>query len=168
MRVGFLGQSGVSKANYKGLIIGVVVVVVIVAILFIPMIPVGETYNETEPFNRLATYQVNSATFTQELELLGRGVYHRSTVTITNTDSYGGTFTVTHSCYDVNGLFGTKTTDGYISAGGTQSFTAEFDTALLQDVRAEYSVSAPTVIDQRVVTKTRTVYKSPIDLLINR
>lgn len=134
--------------------------------MFIPMIPTEETYNETEPFNRLATYQVDSAAFSEELELLGRGVYHRSTIIIRNTDSYGGTFSVTHRCYDVNGLYGTKTTDGYIAAGGTQSFIAEFDTAFLQDVRAEYSVTAPTVIDERIVTKTRTVYKSPIQMLI--
>jgi hypothetical protein len=59
-----------------------------------------------------------------------------------------------------------KTTDGFITAGGTQSFVAEFDTAFLQDVRAEYSVTAPTVIDERIVTKTRTVYKSPIQILV--
>lgn len=150
----------------KWAIISVVVIAVVIIVMFIPMIPTEETYNETEPFNRLATYQVDSATFTQELELLGRGVYHRSTVIVRNTDSYGGTFSVTHRCYDVNGLYGTKTTDGYIAAGGTQSFIAEFDTAFLQDVRAEYAVSAPTVIDEKVVTKTRTVYKSPFQMLM--
>jgi hypothetical protein len=150
----------------KWAIISVVVIAVVIIVMFIPIIPTEETYNETEPFNRLATYQVDSATFTQELELLGRGVYHRSTVIVRNTDSHGGTFSVTHRCYDVNGLYGTETTDGYIAAGGTQSFIAEFDTAFLQDVRAEYSVSAPTVIDERIVTKTRTVYKSPIQMLI--
>lgn len=111
--------------------------------------------------------QVISATFSQEYELLGRGVYHRSTVTVKNTESYGGTFSVTHRCYDVNGLFGTKTTDAYIAAGGTQTLIAEFDTALLQDVKAEYTLTAPTIIDEKVVTKARTIYKSPIDLLIN-
>ena len=147
-------------------IISIVGIAVVVVIMFIPMIPIEETYNETEPFNRLATYQVTSAIFSEELELLGRGVYHRSTITVRNTDSYGGTFTVRHSCYDVNGLYGAKTTDGHIAAGGTQSFIAEFDTAWLQDVRGEYSVSEPTVIDERIVTKTRTVYKSPIQMLI--
>jgi hypothetical protein len=150
----------------KWAIISVIAIAVVIIVMFIPMIPIEETYNETEPFNRLAIYEVDTATFTQELELLGRGVYHRSTVIVRNTDSYGGTFSVTHRCYDVNGLYGTKTTDGYIAAGGTQSFIAEFDTAFLQDVRAEYSVIAPTVIDEKIVTKTRTVYKSPIQMLI--
>ena len=36
----------------------------------------------------------------------------------------------------------------------------------LQDVLGKYSVSAPTVIDERVVTKYGTAYKSIIELLI--
>ena len=148
------------------IIITVIAIVVVIIVMFIPMIPVEETYNETEPFNRLATYQVDSTTFTQEFELLGRGVYHKSTVVVRNTDSYGGTFSVAHLCYDVNGLYGTKTTEAHIAAGGTQTFTAEFDTEFLQDVRGEYSVSEPTIIDERIVPKTRTIYKSPIQILL--
>jgi hypothetical protein len=52
-----------------------------------------------------------------------------------------------------------------VAAGETKTFRAEFDTRWLQDVRGEYSVSAPTVIDQRVVTKHKTVYKSIIEVL---
>jgi hypothetical protein len=155
----------VKKPSYKGLIVGIIVLVVVLVILFIPMIPVDATYNETEPYDRLATYQVTSATLTQEYELIGRGVYHRSTVIVKNIDSYGGTFTVVHYLYDVNGLFGTKTTSAYVGAGQTSNFVAEFDTSLGQDVRAEYSVSAPTVIDNRVVEKHKTVYKSIIELM---
>jgi len=154
------------KKDHKKLIAGVIVVAVVVIVLFIPMIPVEVAYSETEPYNRLAEYQVVSSTLTQEFELFGRGVYHRSTVVIKSIDSYGGTFTVKHDVYDVNGLYGTKTTSGYIGAGNTQTFIAEFDTSLGQDVRAEYSVSEPTVIDQRVVTKHKTVHKSIIEILI--
>jgi hypothetical protein len=161
-----MSGEGVRKGSHKGLIIGIVFLAVIIVVLFIPMIPVDTTYNDTEPYDRLGTYQVVSATLTQEYELLGRGVYHRSTVVVKNIDSYGGTFTVNHYLYDVNGLFGSKTTSGYIGAGSTQNFVAEFDTSLGQDVRAEYTVSAPTVIDQKVVTKHKTVYKSIIELLV--
>ena len=150
----------------KGLIVGAIALAVVIVVLFIPMVPVDATYNETEPYNRSAKYEVTSATLTQEFELLGRGVYHRSTVIVKNIDSLGGTFTVKHSLYDVNGLFGSDTTSGYIGAGQTQNLIAEFDTSLGQDVRAEYSVTAPTVIDQRVVTKHKTVYKSLIELLV--
>ena len=152
--------------SYKKLLVGVIVVVVILIVLFIPIIPVDVTYSETEPYNRLAKYEVTSSTLTEEFELFGRGIYHRSTVVVKNIDSYGGTFTVKHHLYDVNGLYGTETTSGYIGAGNTESFIAEFDTQWLQDVRGEYTVSAPTVIDERVVTKHKTVYKSVIELLI--
>jgi len=129
------------------------------------MIPVEVTYTETEPYERLATYEVTSATLTEGWDLT-RGVYHTSKVVVKNTDKYGGTFTVTHYLHDVNGLYGTETTSGYIGAGGTETFKAEFDTRLGQDVRGEYSVSAPTVIDQRLVTKHKTIYKSIIEILI--
>jgi len=160
-----MSGEGTRKPNYKGLIVGIIVLAVVLVILFIPMIPVDATYNDTEPYDRLATYQVTSATLTQEFELFGRGVYHRSTIVVKNIDSYGGTFTVIHYLYDVNGLFGTKTTSAYVGAGQTSNFVAEFDTSLGQDVRAEHSVSAPTVIDNRVVTKHKTVYKSIIELV---
>ena len=150
------------------MIIGVVIVVVIVVILFIPMIPVEEAYSETEPYNRLARYEVTSSSLKENFEWFGKWVYQRSTIVVKNTDSFGGTFTIKHYVYDVNGLLGTKTSDEYIGAGNTVTSTADFDTQWLQDVRGEYSITAPTVIDQRVVTKHRTVYKSPIDMLINR
>ena len=162
-----LSGEGTKRGSNKGWVVGIIILVVIMVVLFIPMFPVDETYNATEPYNRLGTYELVSVTLTQEYELLGRGVYHRSTVVVRNTDSYGGTFTVTHYLYDVNGLFGRKTTSAYIGAGATQNFVAEFDTSLGQDVRAEYTVSAPTVIDEKVVTNHRTVYKSIIDLLVN-
>lgn len=145
---------------------GIITVAVIVVILFIPIMPVDVTYSETEPYNRLAKYEVVSATLTSEFELFGRGVYHRTTIILKNVDSLGGTFTVKHSLYDINGLFGKDTTSGYIEAGSIQNFVAEFDTSLGQDVRAEYFVTAPIVIDQRVITKHKTVYKSIIELLI--
>ena len=156
----------VKSKSYRNLIIGVIVLAGLLIILFVPMIPVDATYTETEPYDRLCKYECTSATLTEELELLGRGIYHRSTVVVENIDSYGGTFTVKHYLYDIDGLFGTETTSGYIGAGNTETFIAEFDTSLGQDVRAEYSVSEPTVIDQRLVTKHKTVYKSIIELLL--
>jgi len=159
-------EMGSEPKGYKKIILGVIVVAVILVVLFIPILPTEESYNETESYNRLAKYEVVSATLTEEFELFGRGIYHRTTLVVRNIDSYGGTFTVKHRLYDVDGLYGTETTSGYVGAGNTESFIAEFDTSLGQDVRAEYSVSEPTVIDQRVVTKHRTVYKSIIELLI--
>jgi len=149
------------SSDYIKLTIGIVVIaLIIITILFIPMIPVKEAYSETEEYGREARYEVASVTFKQE------GVYHVSTVVVKNIDPYGGTFWVTHYLYDINDLQATKTTGEYLSAGQNKTFRAEFDTQGLQDVRGGFSVSAPTVIDKRVVTKHKTVYKSIIELLL--
>lgn len=145
--------------------LGIIAVAAIIIVLFVPMIPVNVAYNETEPYDRLAKYELVSATLKEELEIFGRWTYHASEIVIKNVDSYGGTFKVTHYLYDVNGLYGIKETSEYVAAGETKTFRAEFDTRWLQDVRGEYSVSAPTVIDQRVVTKHKTVYKSIIEMV---
>jgi len=142
--------------GYKLLIVGIIVVAVIITVLFIPMIPVKEAYSETEEYEREAKHEVVLATLKA----------NASMVVVKNIDAYGGTFTVTHYLYDVNGLCGTKTTGEYLSAGQNKTFRAEFDTQGLQDVRGGYSASAPTVIDRRVVTEYRIVYKSLIELLI--
>ena len=148
----------------KGIVAGIAVLIIIV-LLFIPMIPITESYKVTEPYERLAKYTVVSAVLKEKWDFQ-RGVYHSSEVTVKNIDKFGGTFTVTHKLYDIHGLFGTKVTKSYIPAGGTYTFIAEFDTELGQDVRGEYSVFPPKVIDQQVVTKHRTVYKSIIELLL--
>jgi len=57
------------------------------------MIPGQEAYNETEPFSRGATFEVASATFTQGYRPGAVGIGN-STVTVRNTDSYGGIFSV--------------------------------------------------------------------------
>jgi hypothetical protein len=150
------------KKDHKKLIIGVVAIAVVI-VLFVPMIPVDVAYTEAEPYNRLAKYEASS-TLRESWDII-RGTYHISEVTIKNIDAYGGTFTVTHRLYDVNGLYDTKTTSEYLAAGQTKTFRAEFDTRWLQNVRGEYAVSAPTVIDQQVATKHKTVYKSIIEIL---
>jgi hypothetical protein len=142
--------------GYKALTAGIIVVAVIITILFVPMIPVKEAYSMTEEYEREAKYEVVSVIFKGENE---------SVVVVKNIDVYGGTFVVTHYLYDVNGLYETKSAGEYLSAGQNKTFRAEFDTQGLQDVDSGYSVSASTVVDKRVVTKSRTVYKSLIELL---
>jgi len=151
--------------GYKKAVIGTVFFIAIIAVLLIPMIPVDIAYSETEPYNRECRYEVVSATLTESWDIT-RGTYHISDVTVKNIDSYGGTFKVTHYLYDVNGLYGVQETSEYLAPGETKTFRAEFDTQWGQDVRGEYSVSAPTVIDQRVVTKHKTVHKSIIEILV--
>lgn len=153
------------RTDYKKLIIGIVVVVVILAILFIPMIPTSEAYNVTEPYERNATYVVDDWDL-EEKWSLSIGFYVQSDVTVRNTDKSGGTFKVVHKLYDINGLFGTVTDSFFLGAGQSHTSTATFDTRWGQDTQRTYSVTAPTITDEQIVTKHRTVYKSIIELLI--
>jgi hypothetical protein len=148
-------------------IIGVIAVIIIAVLLLAPIIPVDVAYTEVESYERLAEYEVTDAKLDEGFDFT-RGVYTVVEVVVKNVDKYGGTFTVTINLYTVEGLFGTKTISNYIAPGDVATFKAEFDTALGQDVKGEYEVTAPTVIDERLVTKHKTVYKSIIELLLYR
>jgi len=158
------GKKGETRPGTKRRWPFAVLIIGVVALLFIPFIPVRETYRELEPYDRPATYEVQSATLTQGWDL-SRGVYHVFKVVLKNTDKYGGTFTVELKLFDVNGLYGHETRSGYAAPGGTLTLAAEFDTKIGQDVRGEYTVTAPTVTDQQLVTKERTVYRSIVEIL---
>lgn len=149
----------------KKSIVGVIVVAVIVVILFIPMIPIEEAYSVTEPYERECTYVVDDWDLVEKWSL-SIGFYVQSDVTVRNTDKYGGTFQVVHRLNDIHGLFGTVTDSFQLGAGASYTSTATFDTRMGQDTLGTYSVTAPTVIDEHLVTKYRTVYKSIIELLI--
>jgi hypothetical protein len=154
-----------SKGRLK-IIIGVAIVVV-AFLLLAPIIPVDVTYTEVESYEREAKYEVVDAKLSQGFSF-SMGVYTVVKVVVKNVDKYGGTFTVTINLYTVNGLFGSKDISNYIAPGGVATFEAIFDTALGQDVRGEYIVKAPYVIDQRLVTKHKTVYKSMFELMMGR
>jgi len=78
------------EKDHKKLIVGAIVVVVVVIVLFIPMIPVSVAYNETESYNRDATYVVDDYNLQEKLGWFD--FYVQSDVTVRNTDEYGGTF----------------------------------------------------------------------------
>jgi hypothetical protein len=158
-----LGED-VKPRGYKKLIVALVVVVAIVVVLFIPMIPTSEAYNVTEPFNRECTYVVDNWDLEEKFGLFD--VYVQSDVTVRNTDKYGGTFQVVHELRDIDGLFGTETNSFYLGAGQSHTSTVTFDTRWGQDTRGTYSVVAPTVTDEQLVTKHRTVYKSIIEIIL--
>lgn len=152
----------------KGLMVRVITLTAAIVVLFIPMIPIDATYTETEPYDREARYEVVSQDLTKEYELFGRGYYHRLTVVVRNRDP-GGIFRVTLELYVVSTtaslLFGSVTKTEYVEGGNTRDFVAEFDTYQGQEYGYNFHVTAPTVTDQRVVTKHKTVYKSIIELM---
>lgn len=139
------------------------ITIAIVIILFIPMIPIEEAYTETEPYTetenyeREATYVIDARNLEEKWGFFD--VYIQSDVVVRNTDSYGGTFKVTHKLYDIYGLFGSVEDSFYIGAGESYTSTVKFDTKWGQDTIGSYSVTSPTIIDQRLVTKHRTVTK---------
>ena len=151
------------KIAYKKLIAVIIAVAVIVIVLFAPLIPVEVTYSETEPYDRSATYVVDDYNLVEKLGWFD--FYVQSDVTVRNTDKHGGTFVVVHKLYDVYGLFGTVTDSFYLGAGASYTSTATFDTSWGQDTLGSYDVTPPTVIDTRLVEKTKTVYKSIIEIL---
>jgi len=161
-----MSEDGEKKAGYKKSSVAVIIIAVIVIILFIPMIPIQEAYSVTEPYERKATYVVVKWNLQEKLGFFD--VYVQSDVTVRNTDKSGGTFKVIHRLYDINGLFGTVTDSFYLGAGASHTSTATFDTKWGQDTKGTYSVTPPTVVDEQLVTKHRTIYKSIAELLVYR
>ena len=159
-----LGEE-VKTISYRKLIIGIAVFVVILAILFIPMIPISEAYNVTEPYERECTYVVDDRDLVEKWSL-DIGFYVQSDVTIRNTDKDGGTFRIIHKLEDIYGLVGTVTDSFYLNAGASHTSTATFDTSMGQDTLGTFFATAPTIIDEQTVQKHRTVYKSIFELLI--
>jgi len=141
-------------------IIGATVVIVLLVILFIPMIPVTikvkEPYETTkmveESYERKVKYSVDKAYLEDRYELV-RGRVTVFNVVVRNVDTGGGTFKVSFHLYDVKGLFGTAEKTAFIGPGQTVTFSSEFDTAVGQDVRGEYEVTPPSMIDKRLVEK---------------
>lgn len=154
------------KGGHRDLIVGIVVIVVILVILLVPMIPTTEAYNVTEPYERKVTYVVDKWDLNEKLGFFD--VYVQSDVIVRNTDKYGGTFQVVHKLSDINGLFGTKTDSFYLNAGASHTSTATFDTRWGQDTKGTYPATAPTIVDEHLVTKHKTTYKSIIELLAYR
>jgi len=184
-------RAGRSIGNKK-IIAAVLVVAVIVMALFMPIIPIEETYadieyfdrvedyTELESFARLCRYEEVSSDLTEEFEILGRGFYHVYTIALKNTDNYGATFSIEFRLIYVNGMYETQTVSEYVGFARTQTFRAEFDTEMGQNVRGETKISVPTIMDERIVTKQRmvtdqkvvtkyrTAHKSMIDIILSR
>ena len=138
---------------------------VALVVVLIPIIPISEAYNVTEPYERGCTYTVIDWDLSESWSL-SLGFYVQSEVTVRNTDETGGTFLVDHNLRNIDGPFGTETDTFYLGAGQSHTSTATFDTSMGQDTRESYSVDPPTITDERVVTKHRTVYKSIIEFVL--
>jgi hypothetical protein len=84
--------------RYKTLIIEVVLVLIVYMVLFVRMIPVEEVYSNVAHYDRKATYEVISAELVETWNI-ERGEYVKSEITLKNTDSHDGVFTVDYMFY---------------------------------------------------------------------
>ena len=148
----------------KGLI-GSLIFIAMLFLVVVPIFPVEEPYTEMEKYERRVRYNIIDSKLVASWNIF-LGTYHIYTVVLQNTDDYGGYFQVSFELYDVDGLFAVESDHHYIGAGGTETFCAEFDTKTGQDIRGQKHVSAPTMTDQRIVTKYRTVSKSLLVILM--
>jgi hypothetical protein len=151
----------------KALLRAIIGVALTAVVLLVPIIPVDVTVTEVEYYERLARYVVIDYKVYDRFDFI-RGRYTVVEVVVMNVDKYGGPFTVTMNLYTDGKRYGTQTISKYIAPGEILTFKAEFDTAFGQKVVGDYEVEAPTVIDKRLVTKHKTVYKSIIELILTK
>jgi hypothetical protein len=146
---------------------------IVLLLLFLPIIPISESYSVTEQFEREALYYTKNEELTREYGLFY--TYHRYSIYVYNNDTFiQGTFTVKFYIYDERGLFASKSVSKNLTTFGTDvphllfswgTFVADFDTSLNQkNVTGKYSVIAPRGIAERTISKTRIIYRSVISL----
>jgi len=146
----------------------------IVAVLFIPIIPIDETYTITESYNRSLRYKCISAEVDDQ-----RGFeecFHIWEIILQNLDAVGGTFTVTYKWRESWRPFTsayqkwvTRNESQYLEPGETGTFRWEFRHKSFEPVvprsSLQYYVTAPVVADTRAVTRHKTHYRSIIGIL---
>jgi len=142
--------------------------ILILAVLLIPLVPVKVSYTVEEPYERALDYEEVSVNLRTGFDI-SRGIYTVFEVRVRNIDVKPGTFTLTASLYTDQGVMGPETVREYIAPGETATLRVEFDTKLGQQVdHVSYEIEAPTIIDTRLVTKYKTVYKSLLELLLQQ
>jgi hypothetical protein len=145
---------------------------IVLLLLFLPIIPISESYSVTEQFEREALYYTKYEELTREWGLFY--TYHEYSIDVYNNDTFiQGTFTVKFDIYDERGFFASKSVSKNLTAFSTDltglfshgRFVTDFDTSLSQkNVTGKYSVIAPRGIAERTISKTRIIYRSVISL----
>jgi hypothetical protein len=160
----FLSTRHLSKVQ-KRLIILILGIVITITILIAPIIPTQHTVTKTMTRNLWFSSQEYGTNF---------GLYVPKIVNVTNTDSIGGTFTVTMKMWEndiVAGvvkprLIDTSTQSSFISAGATHTFNLPSNWLIIEPMNSfTYSVSAPG--RQVSYQETQTEYESILNLIEN-
>jgi hypothetical protein len=149
--------------KYKKPIRVSIAIIFLVIVLVIPIIPIQKTVTKT----RTRNLQYSSQVYGQSI-----GLFIPKSVKVTNTDSIGGTFSITMNMWSndiVRGvvtprLDDTSTQSSFISAKATHTFSLPDNWFIMEPMYSlTYSVSAPST--QVTYNVTQTEYKSMLDLL---
>ena len=160
-------QSALSERSYfkeyrKSILVSIAVVCLVI-VLVIPIVPIGKTVAKT----RTRYLQYTSEVY---------GLFNvPKSVNVTNTDSIGGTFSITMNMWSnviIRGivtprLIDTSTQSSFISARTTYTFHLPDNWFIMDPIYSfVYSVSPPST--QVIYNETQTEWKSILSLLFER
>ncbi len=163
-------QSPLSERSYlekyrKPILVSLAIIFVVI-VLVIPIIPIQYTVTETRTRNLRYSSQLYHKV------VAGMDIGGPYFVNVTNTDSIGGSFSVTMKYWSatiINGQAGkqledTYTQSSFINAKTTQSFSAPENWFVFEPIYSfSYSVSAPSI--QQAYNVTKTEYRSILNLV---
>lgn len=142
-------------------------IIVLIIIFMAPIVPVKSIETKTRNVN-----------LTYDSGAYGRSGIIADYISVTNTDSVGGTFSVTMNWYELKitgsslsdfaseELKETTTQSSVIKSGATQTFSIPEDWIIFGSMYSfKYSVMPPTKQQDYNVTKTE--YTSIVDLIVN-
>lgn len=140
-------------------IIGLCVTFIVFGIVFFAIpFQTTELYQEQVRMQ----YQIIDPTDLTEQWNISLGFYQVGRVTVRNTDTEGGTFSVTYKFRNVYGIAKQETSSYFIASGDSHTFEFTYDSEMGEDVTGEYSTSEPF----KTVIKTRTVNKTLFERLL--
>jgi len=116
---------------------------------------VQEPYQDTEYYQAPLQYNVESWTYPEEF-LDGFNVKQKATVTLRNTDTQDGWYTVTYTFKTVDNQYPSAKQE-YLTVGETKTLTFVVDLSWGKDTVGTYSVTPSDVTKSRIVTRYRDV-----------
>ena len=105
-----------------------------------------------EPYQTPLSYSVVDSSLKENWNLQ-LGYYYEYKITVSNSDSYGGEFTVNFNLQTSKHGALSNTKAQYISAHSTETFSSTFDTDMGEQVSGTYQITPPTKTEYRTVTK---------------
>lgn len=160
-----------NHSRSKQILSVLVAIMIVLLLLFLPIIPISESYSLTEQYEREALYYTKKEQLVRPLF----ETYYEYSIHVYNNDTFiQGTFTVKFDIYDEKGLFASKSVSKNLTAFSTDlpgllfswgTFVVDFDASSNQrNITGKCFVIAPRGIAERTINKTRIIYRSVISL----